>query len=109
MRSKHPAAAALNAEKDASVNGDLTVVPGTGAIHPFPISAYIAQNNGYSAGGTDGLLSQFVISLANPHPAITSAASQAIISDFGFVNEPYDAQVTSIGTQFKLGGFTRAS
>lgn len=42
---------------------------------------------------TDPLLSQFVVTSANPNPAILSAEAQTIITDYGFLTEPYDAEV----------------
>jgi len=55
----------------------------------FPTSDVTDFENGTPDSYTS-LLDQFLITSANPSPAITSTASNTIITDFGFLTESYD-------------------
>jgi hypothetical protein len=60
----------------------------------------------FEGGATDALLSQFVVSTANPTPTINSTASKTIIQDFGFEAVTYSGLVTGGSSQAKTGPFT---
>jgi ABC-type phosphate transport system substrate-binding protein len=62
-----------------------------------------------TASTLDGLASQFVVTSANPSPAITSTNSQTIIEDFGFEVPTYSGIVSGASSHALKGDYTFSS